>query len=544
MEACCDLEVDVNGEESFMVNKRVVSSYSGKLSKLLGKSKGSTRNLKVVFQDFPGGAECFELISRFCYNNGSIDITPSNISLLHFAAIFMEMNISVSGAPNLFEKTEKSLEEMRYWTWSELLITLKRCQDLLPATNCLPLLEKCLDCIVGRLALTSEASPCPSTSSPDSSGIRFSCDTRSTESLKTSSSRATWWFEDLLVLGPNLVEMLVKSMVTRKFDHVTISRFLFYYQKSKFYTAQSDAKRTIAETVIDMLHILDQSSVSCKTLFWILRVVQNMNINKSSRNKLESMIGSQLDQASLDNLLVPSPHGINHLYDVNLVLRVLNSFLRGGTAKASPVRLRKVGVLVDMYTAEVAPDPCLRPSKFLALAMALPDAARDSYDELYRAIDMYLEVHGGLSEEEKMKLCCLLNYEKLSQEVCIHLSQNAKFPSKSAVQALISQQVKLKSLLQVTSNPKSYGDSPFSVTEVDDKGRKGHDSNEQCVLYAGKLDISADNEKLREHLHGMQWRVMELEKMCKKMQTQMAKFTKSRVLSSHSHARSLPKLCS
>lgn len=345
-----------------------------------------------MFHDFPGGAESFELISRFCHNNGSIDVNPSNISLLHFAAIFMEMNISVSGARNLFEKTEKSLEDMRYWTWSELLITLKQCQDLLPATNCLPLLEKCLDCIVGRLALTSEASPCPSTSSPDSSGIRFSCDTRSTESLKTSSSRATWWFEDLLVLGPNLVEMLVKSMVTRKFDHVTISRFLFYYQKSKFYTAKSDAKRTIAETVIDMLHILDQSSVSCKTLFWILRVVQNMNINKSIRNKLESMIGSQLDQASLDNLLVPSPHGINHLYDVNLVLRVLNSFLRGGTAKASPVRLRKVGVLVDMYIAEVAPDPCLRPSKFLALAMALPDAARDSYDELYRAIDMYLEV--------------------------------------------------------------------------------------------------------------------------------------------------------
>jgi hypothetical protein len=56
------------------------------------------------------------------------------------------------------------------------------------------------------------------------------------------------------------------------------------------------------------------------------------------------------------------------------------------------MRLRKVGVLVDLYITEVAPDPCLRPSKFLALAMVLPDAARDSYDELYRAIDMYLEV--------------------------------------------------------------------------------------------------------------------------------------------------------
>ncbi|CAB4274279.1 unnamed protein product [Prunus armeniaca] len=542
MEVHCDLEVDVNGEESFIVDKKIIASYSGKLSNLLGKSKATSRNLKVVLHDFPGGAESFELISRFCYNHGSTDITPSNISLLYCAAQFMEMNNSVTGTHNLLEKSEKSFEEIRFWTWSELLMALKQCQDLLPAANSLSLLEKCLDTLVARLPLTSEASPCPSTSSPDSSGIRFSCDTRSTESLKTSSSRATWWFEDLLVLGPNLVEMLVKSMISRKLDHVIISRFLFYYQKSKFYTVKSDAKRTFVETVIDMLYILDQSCVSCKSLFGILRVALNLNIKKSSRNKLESMIGSQLDQAILDNLLVPSPRGINYLYDVNLVLRLLKSFLSGGICQASPTRLRRVAALVDLYMAEVAPDPCLKPSKFVALAMVMPDSARDSYDELYHAMDLYIEVHAGLSEEEKMKICCVLNYEKLSSQTCIHISQNKKFPSKAAVQALVSQQLKLKSLLHPTNNSKSYADSPCSAAEVGNAGRK-FDANEQLVLYTGKLDLAADNLKLRAHLQGMQCRVMELEKLCKKLQTQMATFRKSRV-SSHSHARSVPKLCS
>ncbi|MEG7706537.1 hypothetical protein U2210_15635, partial [Listeria monocytogenes] len=82
---------------------------------------------------FPGGAKCFELMSKFCYNSGKIEITPSNISHLHCAAQFMEMKSSVSGTHNLFEQTEKSIEEMSYWTWSELLITLKQCQVLLPA---------------------------------------------------------------------------------------------------------------------------------------------------------------------------------------------------------------------------------------------------------------------------------------------------------------------------------------------------------------------------------------------------------------------------
>lgn len=151
-------------------------------------------------------------------------------------------------------------------------------------------------------------------------------------------------------------------------------------------------------------------------------------------------------------------------------------------------------------------------------------------------------MHAGLSEEDKIKICCALNYEKLSAGACLHLSQNAKFPSKSAVQALISQQFKLESLLHTTNNCQFENDSPCSFNETENKGKKD-EVNEQIVLYAGKPDLSADNEKLRAHLQGMQCRVMELEKVCQKMQTQMAKIMKSKV-SSHSNARSLPRLCS
>ncbi|XP_022726504.1 BTB/POZ domain-containing protein At3g22104 [Durio zibethinus] len=541
MAVCCDLEVDVNGKETFLLDKKIICSFSGRLSKLFGKSTGAKRN-KVIFHDFPGGAENFELMSRFCYNNGKFDINPSNIFLLYSAAQFMEMNNSVSGNCNLLEKTKKSIEEISYWTWPDLLVALKHCQDLQQVATSSGILEKCLDSLVGRLAMTSEASPCASTSSPDSSGFRLSCDTKSTESLKNSFSRATWWFEDLSVLSPNLIEMLIKSMVSRKYNHVIISRFLFYYQKSKFYTASCDEKRKVLEIVIDILYTLDPSSISSKSLFGILRVVLSLNINKSSRNKLESMIGSQIDQATLDNLLIPSPYGTSYLYDVNLVLRFLKAFLHGGGWQLSPMRMKKVASLIDLYIAEVAPDPCLKSSKFLALVVALPDSARDSWDELYHAMDIYLEVHAGLSEEEKIKICCALNYEKLSTEACIQLSQNAKFRSKSTVKALISQQLKLKNLLQGTNDAKLYTDSPCSFIETRAKAKKD-EASEQIVLFSERLDISADNENLRTRLQGMQWRVTELEKVCKKMQTQMAKIMKSKE-SSHSTARSLPRLCS
>ncbi|KAI7980744.1 BTB/POZ domain-containing protein [Camellia lanceoleosa] len=539
MDVSCDLEVDVNGEEIFIVDKQILSSYSGRISKLFGKSTGATRSLKVIFHDFPGGAESFELMTRFCYN-GKFEINPLNLSVLHCIAYFMEMNKSVSKTPNLLEQTEKSLDEIRYWTWSELLLALKQCQDLLPVANSSGVFKKCLDSLVGRIALASETSPCPSTSSPDSSVIRFSCDTRSTESFKNGFFRATWWFEDLVALNPNLIEIVTKSLVLKKFDHAMIGRFLFYYQKSRFILATSDEKRIITETIVNTLYSLDWSMISYKSLFGILRVALNLNISKCCKNKLESIIGSQMDQATLDNLLVPSPAGANYLYDVNLVLRFLKSFLGKGLCRIPLVQLKKVASLMDLYIAEVAPDPCLRPSKLSALVVALPDSSRDSFDAIYHAIDMYLEVHAGLSEEEKINVCYGLNYEKLSPEAFNHLAQNEKFPSKSAAQALISQHGKLKSLLPVTDQSKSFIDSPCSSVDID---TKGDDSCEQVVLYAGKLDLSAENEKLRSHLQGMQWRVMELEKACKKMQTQMTKIMKSR-LSSHSNARSLPRLCS
>ncbi|XP_042516595.1 BTB/POZ domain-containing protein At3g22104-like isoform X2 [Macadamia integrifolia] len=523
--------------------ERILSSFSGRLKKLFGKSTAARKNLKVIFHDLPGGADGFELMARFCYNNGQTEITPSNISLLHCGAHFMEMTKGISATDNLIEQTEEFLEGISYWAWSELLVALKQCQDFVPAAISSGMLQKCLDSLIARVAaLAIDASP--STSSPASSGFRFSCDTRSTESYKNSYSRATWWFDDLACLNHILIEKALRAMVAKKFDHVILSRFLFYYQKSKYCNATSTEKCKITEIVVELLSLLDHGSVSCKSLFEILRVALRSNVNKCCRNRLENMIGSQLHQATVDSLLIPSPPGSNYLYDVNLVVRFLKSFLSNGDCLASSTQLKKVASLMDLYIAEVAPDSCVKPSKFIALMTALPDSSRDSYDGIYKAMDIYLEAHPKLSEEEKMKICCALNYEKLSLEAFNHLTRISKFPSRTAVQALISQHPKLKSFLGDTNHLECIVDSPCSFIEKGITGREAQD-DEQVVLYARKLDISMENEKLRVHLQGMQWRVMELEKVCKKMQTQMEKLTKSRLSSpSSTKSKSLPRMCS
>ena len=116
-----------------------------------------------------------------------------------------------------------------------------------------------------ELSPSSAASAC--SPSPDSSLLRFSCDSKSTESFKNGSSWIPWWFSEVLVLCPSLVAMFLKLMIARKFDNLTISRFLFYYQKVKLCSESCNEKREILDTTIDTISLLDQNCVPYKSLF-------------------------------------------------------------------------------------------------------------------------------------------------------------------------------------------------------------------------------------------------------------------------------------
>ncbi|PWZ07398.1 BTB/POZ domain-containing protein [Zea mays] len=99
-----------------------------------------------------------------------------------------------------------------------------------------------------------------------------------------------------------------------------------------------------------------------------------------------------LDQATLDDLLVSSDDG-GGVYDVNLVMRLVRVFVSSEEeADALSERMRKVGRLVDKYLDEISQNQGLKVSKFLAVAESLPDLARDCYDDVYRVLDIYLEM--------------------------------------------------------------------------------------------------------------------------------------------------------
>ncbi|KAM0922718.1 hypothetical protein ACQ4PT_005996 [Festuca glaucescens] len=544
----CVLEVDVDGEGVFFVDKDVLAPFIGEIKELADErpaiAPARTHRRRVALHGFPGGAEAFELFARFCYNGGSgLVVTAANACALRCAAQFMDMADApaCSATPSLVKMTEKVLEEMPHWPWQAVVDAVKECQRLFPLSESTGVFDRVVGALLSQMAVPGDATP--TSSSPESSAFRFSCDTK----CSSLSMRRTWWFEDLVVLSPAMVERVAKALLARGADHGIVARFIFYYLKCRIAGASAEDKKAMLEAAIAVIADLDRSSFSCKGLFGILRISSPLKLAGACQDTLVDMIGRKLDHATLDNLLVPAPSGTGSLYDVSLVLRFLEAFMRHtGGARDEPPRLKKVGALMDMYLTEVAPDPSLRPARFVELATALPATARDSHDALYRAIDVYFQVHARLTDDEKMKICKGINYEKLSPECCKHLATNAGFPTRAAVQALASQHTVLKGIIRHTGplKPASSPPPPFtgkyhhhseSYNDID-----GDDSNGQVVLYASRLDLSLENQNLKSLLDGMHWRVMELEKVCSRMKTQMTKMKSSR----RRAARSLPRMCS
>ncbi|KAI3453278.1 hypothetical protein Pfo_009941 [Paulownia fortunei] len=541
----CDLQIHVNGQQTFFLSERILSKYSGKLRKIIKQEKRRTqvRNSGIEIDDFPGGPDGFELFSRFCYNNGSITITVSNVSLLHCCAVFLGMTEKVSSI-NLLHQTGVFLEGIFYWSWNEILTCLKNCEPFFPCAESCDLIEKLLCSLLAKIAQNSDVNFLSVSSSSSSSSPEMARGLSSQVVCNGSSSRKAWpwWFQDLTILSPKIIELFFRALGSYGSDNnnLVLTRFLLHYLKTALHSNGSRNVSTeysgLADTAAHGVVLMGKTAFSCRGLFSVLRIVSSFGLSRERRTALERLIGGMLDQAMLDDLLV-SGGGNGGVYDVNLVLRLIRLFVHYND-KASLNKMKKVGELIDMYLGEIGPDPNLKISKFLGVAESLPDCARDSFDQVYRAIDIYLESHPALSLEERSRLCRCLNYKKLSLEACKDLAKNPRIPPRIAVEALASQHSSIQTAEFVNDDSSSLSTSTKGVNNTNDY---------QLVLYKHNDDgkSKSDTESLPEeeetkvNLERMQWRVVELEKVCREMKGQMARMVKL----APQHNRPLPRLC-
>ncbi|XP_047315550.1 BTB/POZ domain-containing protein At5g66560-like [Impatiens glandulifera] len=537
-----DIVIEV-GDIIFHLHKFPLISKSRKLHQLISEQEtisatlleeenedddDDQRHCRITLPDFPGGSDAFEGAAKFCYGV-KIDLSSSNVAFLRCAAEFLEMTDEYS-EDNLISKTERFLSQSVLKSVKDSINTLKSCEGLIPMAEDLDIVHRCIEFISVRASVS------------DPSLFGWPVNETGGRRKPTGKSVETGtWLDELVLLSLPFFKRLILAMRGRDLNPEIIENSLLYYAKryipginrnSRKSSSSSSSissssipseceQRDILETIVSNLP-LENSSKSPTVTRFLFGLLRMANILKSDtcQSALEKKIGSQLEQATLDDLLIPSYSYLNEtLYDIECMERILGNFLDGldkrsaarieGEDENSGVRsaaLMLVGKLIDGYLSEIASDSNLKPEKFYELAVALPDHSRLFDDGLYRSVDVYLKAHPWLTEAEREKICGLMDCQKLTLEACTHAAQNERLPIRSVVQVLFFEQLQLREVIAGTLT---------APAEVDD------DNGSEAVIMRPRRRTAVrenhNHQVLRLDMDSMRSRVHELERECSSM---------------------------
>ncbi|KAK6937650.1 BTB/POZ domain [Dillenia turbinata] len=462
-----DITIEVSGGV-FALHKFPLVSRSGRMRRLVAEHRESDIS-RVELLSLPGGAEAFELAAKFCYGI-NFEITSANVAQLCCISDYLEMTEEYS-KDNLGSRAEEYLESVVCKNLEMCVEVLQQCENLLPLADELKIVSRCIDAIASKACVEQIAS--------SFSRLEYSSSGR-LHMNRQAKCEGDWWIEDLSVLRIDLYQNVITAMKCRGVRPESVGASLMNYaqkeltKKSSLWNPSSQSKveivadsngheRLVVETIVGLLPV-EKLVVPISFLFGLLRSAVMLDCTIACRLDLERRIGSHLDIASLDDLLIPSfRHAGDTLFDVDTIHRILINFSQQEDSEddmvdtsvfesesphsPSQTALLKVAKLVDNYLAEIAPDANLKLSKFMVIAETLPAHARTVHDGLYRAIDVYLKAHQGLSDADKKKLCKLIDFQKLSQEAGAHAAQNERLPLQSIVQVLYYEQLRLRNAL-------------------------------------------------------------------------------------------------
>lgn len=405
-------------------------SRSGVLERLIAEASESEEECVIHLLDIPGGAKTFEIVAKFCYGV-KLELTASNVVYLWCAAEHLEMTEEYCEG-NLISQAEAFFNQVVLRSWKDSLRALQTCDDVLPHAEALHIVKRCIESLAAKASTDPNLFGWPvlerggPMQSPGGSVLWNGIST----GARPKNSSSDWWYEDVANLSLTLYERLIAVMESRGIRQDIIAGSLAFYAKKylpglnrrhvsgessthltpvTLGSPPSEEDQKILVEEIDRLLPMQKGLVQTKFLFGLLRTAMIIRVSPSCMSNLEKRIGMQLDQATLEDLLMPTfSYSMETLYNVDCVQRILEHFLAMdqvagaaspcsieddqliGSPSLTPITM--VAKLIDGYLAEVAPDVNLKLPKFQALAAAVPEYARPLDDGLYRAIDTYLKV--------------------------------------------------------------------------------------------------------------------------------------------------------
>ncbi|KAL4645351.1 hypothetical protein ACB092_02G229200 [Castanea dentata] len=501
-----DLSIQVQ-ETTFNVHKYPLVSKCGYIGRLELQPSISNYGYDLKLENFPGGSETFEIILKFCYGL-PVDLNPNNIALLRCASEFLEMTEEVEDG-NLITKSEAFLTFVVLCSWKDTITVLKSCEALSPWAENLQIVRRCCDSLAWKAS-------------------------RKNSSTGDAVHEEGWWFDDIAILRIDHFRRIITAIRAKGITPEIIGKCIVHYaerwllgmdmeiegvrgyghgknelqfsicsQKEEGGIAHSKDQKAIIESLISMLPP-QQEAVSCKFLLQMLKMALVYSATPALISELEKRVGMMLEDASVNDLLIPSYKNFDQgkltnsperctMHDIDVVQRIVEYFLMHEQQQQQQQQKSgkcNISKLLDNYLAEIARDPNLSVTKFQVLAESLPENVRTCHDGLYRAIDTYLKTNRSLPEHDRRRLCKIMNCEKLSLDACMHAAQNDRLPLRTIVQVLLSEQLKMREEMLDKNGNTSEPEGNQSSTNMEIKTMKAELENVKTKMEALQSDYS------------------------------------------------------
>ncbi|KAJ8548134.1 hypothetical protein K7X08_021370 [Anisodus acutangulus] len=506
-ELASDIVVNV-GDVKFYLHKFPLLSKSACLQKLVANSSEGDGD-EVYIHDVPGGPTSFEICAKFCYGM-TVTLNAYNVIAARCAAEYLGMHESVEKG-NLIYKVDVFLHSSIFRSWKDSIIFIQTTKSKLHLCEEVNLILHCIDAIASKTSIDVHkvdwSYTYNRTKIPEENGN----DPNSNE-IRSRVVPNDWWVDDLCELEIDLYKQVIvniknKGIVPSEVIGVAIKAYTLRrfpgFRKGVFQFSDVSRSRSILETIVCLLPA-EKGSVPCSFLLKLLKASISVDSREMVKAELVKRIGQQLEEASVNDLLVQATDGQATMYDVHVFHKILEGFVMrdedlktqledgneipepGVLSEASKLMVVK---LVDGYLTEIAKDPNLPLSIFVGLAEMVTDFPRPGHDSLYRAIDIFLKAHPGISKNDIKRICSLMNCKKLSVDACTHAMQNERLPSRVVVQVLFFEQVRANA-----SSGSSTPDLPKAIRDL--TGGASYASSRSATTNTENSEVTASAEEL------------------------------------------------
>nr|XP_043618761.1 BTB/POZ domain-containing protein At5g48130 [Erigeron canadensis] len=440
----------------FNLHKYPLFSKSGYFSRKLTES-----NELEIPQDFPGGHETFEMISLFIYGSSTL-VDPFNVAALRCAAEYLEMTEEYSSG-NLCERFDIYLNQVVLQSWEDTLIVLQRCQSLDPWAEELLIVSRCIESLA-FMACMEILDPERRRDQPVVTLEALSTKKWSSEMVQEIMSQDVW-IKDLIALPFGFFKRVIGSLRRQGMKEKYVSPVILFYANCLL-SVEKGRQEDIAVLLQGVLDLLQKGEKGSRIIpvgfyFRLLSRSLKLNLDKEYIIKLQNQISGVLHTAQVEDFLFPEKgiDDVSNSVEMATMESIFSTYVAfnmcANNNLPSPYH-SVVAELWDAYIMRIANDTKMSSKRFMELIEIIPTASRQNHDHLYKALNIFLQLHTELSQDEKSTVCKYLNCQKLSNEVCVEAVQNELMPLRLIVQALFVQQLSTHKALKECSDSFRY----------------------------------------------------------------------------------------